>query len=107
MVDGFDGDHTYQDEVANLGDANDDQIIEEFYYDDRSRILAWQENIPLAPADAGAEEGEGDDDRVADEWDVESVGMASINGIALGATRFRIDTYERINVMIREQLEED
>lgn len=107
MVDGFDGDHTYQDEVANLGDANDDQIIEEFYYDDRSRILAWQENIPLAPADAGAEEGEGDDDRVTDEWDVESVGMASINGIALGATRFRIDTYERINVMIREQLEED
>lgn len=101
----FDGEHAYQDEQSDYVDADDDNIMDDFYYDDKSRILAWQESVPVGSAEAGAEEHAVDADRKPDEWDVRSVGMASINGIALGVTRFRIDTYEKLNALIRAEFE--
>lgn len=101
----FDGGCTYQDVPGDYADADadDDHIFDDFFYDDKSRILAWQENIPASSAEPGAEENN-EEGRVPEEWDVESVGMASINGIALGVTRLRIDAYENLNALIRARV---
>jgi hypothetical protein len=80
--------------------------FDEFFYDDKARIIAWSENVSPSPADVGAEENKVDDQEV-DDWDVRSIGMMSINGLALGVDRVRIDRYEKMKAIIRAKLERD